>query len=41
MFNFIKNMIRKKKSRTYKEVHPEIMYKVNKPFAKYIKFEMV
>lgn len=41
MINFIKNIFKKKTKRTYNEVHPEIMYVINKPFAKYIRFEEV
>ena len=40
---YIIDMIKGKfgKKRTYNEVHPEIMYVINKPFAKYIRFEEV
>ena len=38
---YLINMIKRKKTRTYKEVHPEIMYRINKPYSKYINFEMV
>ena len=43
IINFIINMFKRKSKskRTYIEVHPEIMFMINKPFAKYISFEEV
>ena len=40
---YIIDMIKRKfsKKRTYNEVHPEIMYIINKSFAKYIRFKEV
>ena len=44
LIKYIMDMIKEKvgkKRRTYNKVHPEIMYVINKPFAKYIPFEEV